>query len=184
MTRTRNETTEEPTPVEEPEPVEEPTGEPDEDEQEEQSAAEAASEDGSAYIARKLEEENARHIEECGVILGIDVAPITCQKCFGSGLSDLPLTVYDIYKADPTKVACPNCDAKGQLATPSLVDGQQTVVCIQCSGLGWVTRQEPAPNVVQFTPQPQQTPAPAPSVTYGYSDADGVFHPWTPTGTQ
>lgn len=182
MTRTKNETVEEPTnPDQEPEEVIEGDDTDLEPEEEKPSAPEP--EDPASYtLERQWKLENERHIEAVKGFMGDEFESLVCPKCDGSGFTDIPLTLLDVYVADETKAQCPKCKGKGQLATPSLVEGQETVVCITCSGVGWITRQAEPANVVQFAPQTPTQTAPPPSMTYGYVDANGEFHAWAPTG--
>lgn len=181
MTKPKAETVEEPNPDVEPDEQIEGDDTDLEEEEAEQPETPVEPEGPSSYtLDQQWKRENERHIEAVKVFMGDEFEELVCQKCGGSGFSDIPLTLLDMYVADKTKEACPNCAARGQLATPSLVEGQQTVVCIVCSGLGWINKQATASSPPIAYTAPNTATAPTNGLAYGYQDANGVFVPFVP----
>ena len=117
-----------------------------------ESVAQAAARAGSDDIPKKLERALTDQRKRLERIIGVDLAGKECATCDGmgyvpEGVADIPPLVY------PDNLErCDRCNGHGQLGTPSLVPGQEAIVCTGCAGLGYVTKTAQPSNVTPIAP--------------------------------
>jgi hypothetical protein len=163
--------------VEPVEPIHGDDDEAQEAEEGEQSPAQAAAQEGSAAVAKKLDSENSRHIKAVSKILDMDMEDKLCPTCAGFGFADAPADDGPEIAPDETKSECPVCHGYGQLRTPSRNPDHVFAVCTQCSGQGWVTKTVDAPPA--YAPV-TQLPTPQ-TAQMGQLLPDGRFLPYGAT---
>lgn len=168
----------EPEPDMEPEPDDEPDTEPEPEPDTEPSSFDAMEAMGRSFT--KL----TAHVEKRSrEILGDsfeDFEPCECCNYWGTPgwrmKGPLPEAVENVlrlaldghasdeWKADEYSRACEKCNGIGQVLTGSKADGQQTIQCLACKGMGWVpVGSERATGA--FAMPNGGTPAPAPIVS-------------------
>lgn len=143
----------------------------------EQSPAQAAQQEGSAEVARKLDLENSRHFRAVSKILDQDMEPHTCPTCNGFGFADAPADDGPELAHDETKDECPVCKGYGQLRTPSRDPGHALTMCVNCSGQGFVVKSAAEPE--RYAPVTQLPTAQAAQA--GTLLPDGRFLPFGST---
>jgi hypothetical protein len=153
------------------------TPEPDEGDEEEeadQTPAEAAAKDGSSALRPELDKANELYIKRVQRIVGKTVPLNGCEKCQGMGFllgDEVPIPEL-VHPSNLT--ACEYCNGYGAVISGSLNPDHATVVCTKCSGLGYITV-APQSNV---TPITNTQPVAVNQQIMGTMMPDGTFVPF------
>jgi len=147
------------------------------DEDGEQTPAEAAAEEGSAEIAKKLKEATKGYHTRIVNLLGTDMENRICPTCDGFGFADEqqvaqldgpPLVHPDNY------FECSACNGYGVVESGSRNPDYAMPLCTECQGKGYTIGPLTAPRAL---PTAQATP-PVPQAMAGEYDPRFGFKPW------
>ena len=111
------------------------------DDEEEQTIAQAAEIDGARELLEKAAKEQGRYQRAIERILGPDENRHECPTCEGLGFvwgnvgqgDELP----EFVQAEDAR-PCPKCNALGQTLTGSRQPGHELKPCGECGGRGWL----------------------------------------------
>lgn len=173
-------------PDETPEPIEGDDADLEEQEAEEyeQTPAEAAEQEGSAEIARKLQSATTGYHTRVTNLLGLtpeEAEGYVCQKCEGFGFVLEGQSPLDDLAWDEGTQECSACGGFGIRKVHTKNPDHMTRGCTTCASRGYIEVSIPPENVVPFTPSAPAFTMPNAQPQYGYMDPNGQFVPFVNT---
>jgi DnaJ-class molecular chaperone len=146
-------------------------------EEEEQTSAQAATDDGSDALIKKAEKAQTNYAKQIRRIFGDNAPQYDCPACNGLGLVwNLDEPTPELVHPD-NLVTCDSCNGYGSVITGSKAPGRETTVCIVCSGNGYRTVTPQPENVTPIVPNAPTPSGALASPVMGWMSADGVFQP-------
>lgn len=131
------------------------------EEAEEQTPAEAAEQDGSAEVAKKLKQATQGYHTRIFNILGAEMEQKICPTCDGFGFADEQQVATsaaglpDDFVHPENYVTCDRCNGYGEILSGSKNPAHAVVTCTHCSGLGYRIEQAQIPQAaVSYLPPP------------------------------